>query len=55
MTSPVRFERHDDVLVIISDSPPVNALGAGVRDGLHEGVSQGIADPAIKALSLIHI
>ncbi len=50
MTSPVRFERHDDVLVIISDSPPVNALGAGVRDGLNEGVSQGIADPAIKAM-----
>ncbi|WP_066780027.1 3-hydroxyacyl-CoA dehydrogenase NAD-binding domain-containing protein [Sphingomonas sp. CCH5-D11] len=50
MTSPVRFERHDDVLVIISDSPPVNALGAGVRDGLHEGVSQGINDPAIKAM-----
>ena len=50
MTSPVRFERHDDVLVIISDSPPVNALGAGVRDGLHEGVSQGINDPAVKAM-----
>jgi 3-hydroxyacyl-CoA dehydrogenase len=50
MTSPVRFERHDDVLVIISDSPPVNALGAGVRDGLHAGVSQGIADPAVKAM-----
>ncbi|WP_334654520.1 3-hydroxyacyl-CoA dehydrogenase NAD-binding domain-containing protein [Sphingomonas panaciterrae] len=50
MTSPVRFERHDDVLVIISDSPPVNALGAAVRDGLKEGVSQGINDPAIKAM-----
>ena len=50
MTSPVRFERHDDVLVIISDSPPVNALGAGVRDGLHAGVSQGINDPAVKAM-----
>ena len=50
MTSPVRFERHDDVLVIISDSPPVNALGAAVRDGLKEGVSQGIIDPAIKAM-----
>ena len=50
MTSPVRFERHDDVLVIISDSPPVNALGAGVRDGLNEGVSMGIKDPAIKAM-----
>ncbi|THG39581.1 3-hydroxyacyl-CoA dehydrogenase NAD-binding domain-containing protein [Sphingomonas olei] len=50
MTSPVRFERHDDVLVIISDSPPVNALGAAVRDGLKEGVSQGINDPAVKAM-----
>lgn len=50
MTSPVRTERHDDVLVIISDSPPVNALGAGVRDGLHRGVKQGIDDPAIKAM-----
>lgn len=50
MTSPVRFERHDDILVIISDSPPVNALGAAVRDGLKEGVSQGINDPAIKAM-----
>ncbi|WP_296221426.1 3-hydroxyacyl-CoA dehydrogenase NAD-binding domain-containing protein [uncultured Sphingomonas sp.] len=50
MTSPVRFERHDDVLVIISYSPPVNALGAAVRDGLKEGVSQGINDPAIKAM-----
>ena len=33
MTSPIRTERHDDVLVIISDNPPVNALGAAVRAG----------------------
>lgn len=48
--SPVRFERHDDVLVIISDSPPVNALGAGVRDGLEAGVKQGVADASVKAM-----
>lgn len=50
MTSPVRTERHDDVLVIISDSPPVNALGAGVRDGLEAGVKEGVADASIKAM-----
>lgn len=50
MTSPVRFERHGDILVIISDSPPVNALGADVRDGLEAGVKQGVADASIKAM-----
>ena len=52
MTSPVRTERHDDVLVIISDSPPVNALGADVRAGLEAGFKQGIADASIKAIVL---
>jgi 3-hydroxyacyl-CoA dehydrogenase len=50
MTSPVRTERHGDILVIISDSPPVNALGAAVRDGLEAGVKQGVADAAITAM-----
>ena len=33
MTSPIRIEHHDDILVIVSDNPPVNALGAAVRHG----------------------
>ena len=36
--SPIRTERHGDVLVIISDNPPVNALGAAVREGLDAAV-----------------
>ena len=52
MTSPVRTERHGDVLVIISDSPPVNALGADVRAGLEAGVKQAVADASIKAVVL---
>ncbi|MFW2852155.1 3-hydroxyacyl-CoA dehydrogenase NAD-binding domain-containing protein [Sphingomonas sp. TX0543] len=52
MTSPVRTERHGDILVIISDSPPVNALGAAVRDGLEAGVKEGIADASIVAMVL---
>ena len=50
MTSPIRTERHDDVLVIISDNPPVNALGAAVRQGLGAGVKEGLADASIKAM-----
>jgi len=48
--SPIRTERHDDVLVIISDNPPVNALGAAVRMGLEAGIKEGVADASIKAM-----
>ena len=50
MTSPIRTERHDDVLVIVSDNPPVNALGAAVRQGLEAGIREAAADDAIKAV-----
>ena len=50
MTSPIRTERHDNVLVIISDNPPVNALGAAVRQGLEGAVKQGVADSSVEAM-----
>jgi 3-hydroxyacyl-CoA dehydrogenase len=50
MTSPIRTERHDDVLVIISDNPPVNALGAAVRIGLEAAIKEGVADDLIEAM-----
>ncbi|CAN5748694.1 3-hydroxyacyl-CoA dehydrogenase NAD-binding domain-containing protein [soil metagenome] len=50
MTSPIRTERHDDVLVIISNNPPVNALGAAVRQGIEASVKEGLADASIKAM-----
>ena len=50
MTSPIRTERHDDVLVIISDSPPVNALSAAVRQGIEAGIKEGVADASITAM-----
>ncbi len=50
MTSPIRTERHDDILVIISDNPPVNALGAAVRTGLEAAIKQGVADASIAAM-----
>ena len=50
MTSPIRTECHDDVLVIISDNPPVNALGAAVRQGLEAAIKEGVADASIAAM-----
>ena len=34
-----------DVGVITLNSPPVNALSFGVRDGLAEGMAKALADP----------
>ena len=50
MTSPIRTEREGNVLVIVSDNPPVNALGQAVRAGLADAISQGLADPEVEAM-----
>ena len=42
-----------DVAVITLNSPPVNALSAGVRDGLYEGFKAAIADDSAKSIVLI--
>ena len=42
-----------DVGVITFNSPPVNALSAGVRDGLALGVAQALADPGAKSIVII--
>jgi 3-hydroxyacyl-CoA dehydrogenase len=48
--SVITTHAQDDVLVIVSNNPPVNALGAAVRQGLDAAVKQGLADPAITAM-----
>ncbi|MCW3847779.1 3-hydroxyacyl-CoA dehydrogenase NAD-binding domain-containing protein [Sphingomonas sp. LB-2] len=50
MTSPITTARHGDVLVITSDNPPVNALGAAVRQGLQAGIQEAAGDDSIKAV-----
>ena len=49
-TSPIRTERQGDILVIVSDNPPVNALGAAVRQGLEAAIKQGAADETVSAM-----
>jgi 3-hydroxyacyl-CoA dehydrogenase len=46
----VTTERHDDVLVIIVNNPPVNALSWHVRQGLKDGVAEALGDDAVKAV-----
>jgi 3-hydroxyacyl-CoA dehydrogenase len=48
----VTTQRHDDVLVIIVNNPPVNALSWHVRQGLKDGFEEGMNDPTIKAIVL---
>lgn len=50
MTSPIRTEHHDNVLMIISDNPPVNALGQAVRQGLADAISQALGDDTVEAV-----
>lgn len=53
MTTPVTYQRHDDIGVITIDSPPVNALGQAVRQGLADAVAQGNDDAESRVLVLV--
>jgi 3-hydroxyacyl-CoA dehydrogenase len=48
----VSTERHDDVLVVLVNNPPVNALSWHVRQGLQDGIADALADDAVKAIVL---
>ena len=49
-TSPITTSRHGDVLIVTSNNPPVNALGAAVRQGLVAAIEEADGDDAIKAV-----
>jgi len=48
----VTTQKFDDVLEILVDNPPVNALSWHVRQGLQDGFEQGLADEGVKAIVL---
>ncbi len=50
MTNPISARRHGDVLIILSNNPPVNALGHAVRQGLVAAIEEAEADDAVKAV-----
>jgi len=47
------YAREGEVGVITLNSPPVNALSVGVRDGLAEGMKAAMADEGAKAVVVI--
>jgi len=49
-TSPISTRKHGDVLIVLSNNPPVNALGAAVRQGLVAAIEQADADDSVKAV-----
>ena len=53
MSNACTWSIEDGVGIITIDSPPVNALSARVRHGLHEGFRALAADDAVKAVVLI--
>lgn len=50
MTDPISSHRDGEVLVVVSNNPPVNALGQAVRAGLKREIEAGLADDSVKAI-----
>jgi 3-hydroxyacyl-CoA dehydrogenase len=53
MSQLVRYEVRDRVAVVTIDNPPVNALSAGVPEGISDAVERADRDPAADAIVLI--
>jgi 3-hydroxyacyl-CoA dehydrogenase len=49
----VTTAKDGDVLIITVNNPPVNALSWHVRQGLSDGITEGLANDAVKAVLLI--
>jgi 3-hydroxyacyl-CoA dehydrogenase len=50
MKGTVHYEKREDIALMTVDNPPVNPLSSGVRQGLHDGITQALADDDIKAV-----
>src|ERR1041385_4094390 len=49
-TSPISTRKHGDVLIILSNNPPVNALSPAVRRGLVDAIAQAEGDDSVNAV-----
>ncbi len=49
----ITTHKDRDVLVVVSDNPPVNALGVAVRRGLVEAMAAAAADDSVKAVVIV--
>src|ERR671937_2043258 len=53
ITQSVDLDRRGRVAVLTVNNPPVNALSQHVRQGLHTGLEQAIADAAAQAIVIV--
>ncbi|HET6534703.1 MAG TPA: enoyl-CoA hydratase-related protein, partial [Sphingomicrobium sp.] len=49
-TGPISTHRHGDVLIVLSNNPPVNALSTPVRQGLVDAIAEAEADDGVRAV-----
>src|SRR3954466_2354553 len=49
-TSPISTRRHGDVLIVLSNNPPVNGLSTAVRQGLVAAIAEAELDDGVKAV-----
>jgi 3-hydroxyacyl-CoA dehydrogenase len=49
-TSPISTRKHGDVLIVLSNNPPVNALSTPVRQGLVDAIAEAESDDSVKAV-----
>src|SRR6185503_12023567 len=49
-TSPISTRKHGDVLIVLSNNPPVNALSTAVRQGLVAAIEEAEADDSVNAV-----
>lgn len=53
MTTPLSYEVKQGIAIVKIDSPPVNALGYAVRQGIADGFEKADQDDDVKAIILI--
>src|SRR5919199_6304529 len=49
-TSPISTRKHGDVLIVLSNNPPVNALSTAVRQGMVDAIAEAEADDSVRAV-----
>ncbi|MFG6591987.1 3-hydroxyacyl-CoA dehydrogenase NAD-binding domain-containing protein [Sulfitobacter sp. 1A12157] len=53
MTDKIAYSRHDDIVVLRIQNPPVNALSQAVRQGLAEGMDRAEAEDGVRAVMIV--
>ena len=53
MTEFASYAVQDDIAVISMNKPPINGLGAALREGIGAGLTQALNDPNVKGIVLI--